>query len=84
MLSLLLRAFGRGGRTTSRHAARPPRRTVLRLEALEERAVPATFTVTRLADDVNAGSLRWAITQANADTGPDETIDFQAGLRACE
>ncbi|MEY3806187.1 MAG: hypothetical protein RIR69_999, partial [Actinomycetota bacterium] len=35
----------------------------------------ATFTVTSLADDVSSGTLRWAITQANASPGAD-TISF--------
>src|SRR5262245_33753759 len=45
------------------------------VELLEAREVPSTFTVTRLADDTLAGSLRWAITQANAEPG-DDTIAF--------
>ncbi len=38
-------------------------------------ALAATYTVTSLADDGSAGTLRWAITQANASAGAD-TIDF--------
>ncbi|MGL4460688.1 MAG: hypothetical protein ACRC1K_00925, partial [Planctomycetia bacterium] len=45
-----------------------------RLETLEGREVPATFTVTNLAAD-GAGSLPSAVTQANLSPGPD-TIDF--------
>src|SRR5258708_2951659 len=59
---------------------RPARRTSFlpRLEALEDRALPAVFTVTNLAD-AGAGSLRQAILDANAATG-DQTIRFTAGL----
>src|SRR5258708_29525646 len=45
-----------------------------RLESLETRLTPATFTVSSLADS-GAGSLRAAITSVNADTTADE-IDF--------
>ena len=54
-----------------RHAAVRP---ALRVEQLEDRVVPSTFTVTSLADS-GAGSLRAAITQADASTGPS-TINF--------
>jgi len=37
-----------------------------------------TYEVTRLTDDADPGSLRWAITQANGDAG--STITFAAGL----
>ncbi len=49
-------------------------RSALRMEMLEERAVPATFVVSTLADS-GAGSFRDAIDQANANLGPDR-IDF--------
>jgi hypothetical protein len=45
-----------------------------RLESLETRLTPTTYTVSSLADS-GAGSLRAAITSVNADTTPDE-IDF--------
>lgn len=54
------------------------RRAALRLETLECRQVPATFTVTTLAN-TGGGSLRDALTQANTATGAD-VIDFQPGL----
>jgi hypothetical protein len=47
------------------------------MERLEERVLLSTFTVTDTLDDGNAGSLRWAINQADADTGHGvDTIDF--------
>ena len=46
----------------------------LRVEALEDRTLPSTFTVTNLLD-TGADSLRAAITAANANPGAD-TIDF--------
>jgi autotransporter-associated beta strand protein len=42
-------------------------------------ASAATFTVNSTADGVGAGTLRWAINQANATAGAD-TIVFDAGL----
>jgi hypothetical protein len=57
------------------HRARPA------VQALEDRTVPSTFTVTNLLDDGSAGSLRWAVDQANA-TGGDQTIDFDATVFA--
>ncbi len=41
------------------------------LECLEERAVPAVFTVWHQADNLSTGSLRWAIGEANASPGAD-------------
>ena len=48
------------------------------LEALGERLVPATFTVTNL-DNAGTGSLRQAVLSANASAGAD-LITFQEGL----
>src|SRR6202521_4080735 len=45
-----------------------------RLESLETRLTPTTYTVSSLADS-GPGSLRAAITSVNADTTADE-IDF--------
>src|SRR5262249_15471279 len=51
-----------------------PGKVPLRLESLEDRAVPATFMVTNTAD-TGAGSLRQAIISANNSFGAD-TINF--------
>jgi len=62
----------------------PCRRTRPRLEMLEERCLLSTYTVTSLADDGSAGTLRYVIAEANtADTGTAATpdiINFQEGL----
>jgi trimeric autotransporter adhesin len=63
----------------SKKPARPRRRPSARprlrgVEVLEDRQLLATFTVTNLGN-AGAGSLRWAITAANAQPGADE-IDF--------
>jgi parallel beta-helix repeat protein len=50
-----------------------------RLESLEDRTVPSTFTVLNTADNGVAGSLRWAVGLANAHPGAD-TIDFHSGV----
>src|SRR5262245_53083579 len=50
------------------------RHSRLRVESLEDRSVPAVFTVTT-TDESGPGSLRQAITDANAATGAD-TITF--------
>src|SRR5262249_41503501 len=49
-------------RSFHRNQARP------RLELLEDRIAPATFTVSNTLDDGSTGSLRWAITQVNNDS----------------
>ncbi|HKB42609.1 MAG TPA: hypothetical protein VKD72_39640, partial [Gemmataceae bacterium] len=66
--------------------ARPPRtirkapaRFRPRVEGLEERVTPSMFTVTSLADDGSAGTLRQAINLANANPGSD-TINFASAL----
>jgi len=53
---------------SSRHLRR------LRVEHLEDRAIPATFTVTTTAAN-GAGSFAQAILDANTNTGPDR-IEF--------
>ena len=49
-----------------------------RLESLEDREVPATFTVLNLADN-GSDSLRTAVAAANANPGAD-MIEFADGL----
>ncbi|MEZ6136871.1 MAG: PKD domain-containing protein [Pirellulaceae bacterium] len=61
-----------------RATRRLPRASQVRVELLEERALLATFTVLNTLDGTGpapAGSLRWAIEQANATPGAD-TIEF--------
>ena len=52
--------FTRPAVRTVRRAARGFRPS---LEVLEDRVVPATFTVLNTLDDGSVGSLRWAVTQ---------------------
>src|SRR5262245_31524749 len=59
---------------TPRTIRKVPARFRPHIETLEDRVTPSTFNVTNSNDDLNPGSLRWAITQANANPGPD-TID---------
>jgi len=56
-----------------RHAIRP------HLEILEERFLLSTYTVNSTADDGSAGTLRYAITQANAPGSTITEIDFGIG-----
>ncbi|MGL5095926.1 MAG: hypothetical protein ACRDD1_10070, partial [Planctomycetia bacterium] len=65
-------------RFASAAAVRPARMksSAYRLETLEGREVPATFTVTNLSGDGTVpGSLPFAVIQANIAAGPD-VIDF--------
>jgi hypothetical protein len=65
-------------RPATRPIRKALRRTCLRLEALEDRAVPAVFTVLNGADG-GAGSLRDALTAAAGTPGPS-TISFDSGV----
>ncbi len=47
------------------------------VEALEDRRVLSTWLVTSNRDDGSAGTLRWAITQANG--GSNDTVAFHIG-----
>src|SRR5687768_4717120 len=49
---------------------RDRRRFLPRLEAMEDRSLPSTFTVLNLADS-GEGSLRQAVLDANAQSGAD-------------
>ncbi len=55
-----------------------------RLEALEDRFAPAQLTVTKSADPptLTIGTLRWAVSHANADAakGISDTITFSSAL----
>jgi hypothetical protein len=75
---------GRSGRdrgdaeTGRRHRARSSRvecRFRPDLLSLEDRWLPSTFTVTRVADDSSAGSLRWAVLGADS-AGGSNTVAF--------
>ena len=64
---------------SSRGSRRRSRRTRFPwgTEQLEERILLSTFTVVNTLDDGSTGSLRWAITQVNADKSKAvDTIDF--------
>src|SRR3954469_4272260 len=69
------------GRISARLAVRnrrPHRRLVPQLLALEDRTVPATFTVSTLAD-AGAGSLRDAVQKANL-TAAADVVRFAGNL----
>ncbi|QEH34974.1 putative outer membrane protein pmp20 precursor [Aquisphaera giovannonii] len=68
------------GRATVEARRRQRRRLRPSLLALEDRQLLSTFTVTSTLDDGSDGTLRWAIAQANS--GGDNTIDFDAGVFA--
>src|SRR6266542_4437929 len=70
------RARRHQGRRLERHQRS---HVVPRLEALECRTLPSTFTVLNL-DDSGAGSLRQAVLDANALPGADR-IAFAPGVR---
>src|SRR5262245_15211614 len=84
MSSLANRLFSRP-RFANAVPHRPAPRSRLRLQPLEDRLAPATFTVSNTSDGPVTmagqlpGSLRQAIFDANALAGAD-TIDFKAGL----
>src|SRR5262245_12673232 len=72
--SLIRSLKSRPSATTIRHSRRRQAASRLRVEALDDRCLPSTFTVTNLLDS-GAGSLRAAVAAANASPGPD-AIDF--------
>src|SRR5262245_33853052 len=68
------------GRAADRRARGRPPRATLAVQALEDRAVPSTFTVLNLADG-GEGSLRQAILDANSPAYPGaDVIRFGNGL----
>ncbi|HEV3257264.1 MAG TPA: hypothetical protein VG013_10320, partial [Gemmataceae bacterium] len=79
-----LNGKSRGSRLQSRgarhgcHSGAGKARFVPRLEPLEDRSLPNTFTVTNLNDN-GPGSLRSAVLAANAHPGPD-VIQFAPRL----
>ena len=62
---------------TPRTIRKAPARFRPHIETLEDRVTPSTYNITNLNDDLNPGSLRWAITQANANPGPDTIDSFE-------
>jgi len=82
MSRLIRRMFDRATQKTPKRG-RPARlvrtvadlKTRLLCQPLEERLVPNTYTVTNLADNATTvGSLRWAVTQANAVNDSDDIV----------
>jgi hypothetical protein len=70
---------GTGNSPSSTRVRKRPAAARLGVEPLEDRTVPATFTVWNLAD-AGAASLRAAVTAANTNPGAD-VIDFARGLQ---
>ena len=73
----------RAGSNSTVGATKNRRRVVPAILALEDRRLLATFTVTSTADTAPAsnpaaGTLRWAVEQANLATSPS-TINFNLG-----
>ncbi len=69
-----MRRFGTGSASPGRASRAKSQPFQPRVERLEDRTVPSTFTVSTLADS-GPGSLRQAILDANANPGAD-LIDF--------
>src|SRR5688572_21969315 len=72
--SLLKSLKSRPSVVTFRRSPHHPRTPRLAVEALDDRCLPSTFTVTNLLDS-GTGSLREAVVAANANPGAD-AIDF--------
>jgi predicted outer membrane repeat protein len=56
--------------------SRRSRTSRLSLEILEDRLVPSTFLVTNASDNLQPGSLRYAVAQANLPGNNNSTIEF--------
>lgn len=54
----------------------------LYLELLEDRSLLHGFTVTNVSDNLDPGSLRWAINSSNNDSDPSSTIGFDLPTNA--
>jgi len=64
-----------------RHKPWSPPRARPRVEALEDRTVPASFTVTRgTGTAFDVGSLPWAVAQVNGQTDTSNSINFQPSV----
>src|SRR5262245_55608949 len=70
-------------RTANHPTRRPIGRTRIAVVPLEDRRVPATFTVLNTLDDGSTGSFRWAVGQANTTAGAD-SINFDSTAFAAE
>jgi hypothetical protein len=75
-LKAMKRTAALGARARPGAKRRRPHRVALRLEALEDRTVPSTLTVTSAADDGSAGTLRAEIAAAVS----GDTINFDPSL----
>lgn len=71
-----------GRRRNKRSHSTRPEAHRLRIEPLEDRRLLATYYVTHSNDDMSVGSLRWAITEANANPGADtiDTVERQGSI----
>src|SRR5580700_6030237 len=68
------RLFSRWFKKLSQPTSPIRRDSMLGMEVLESRDVPANFNVTSILDDGSVGTLRWAINQADADVTSPTTV----------
>ena len=76
---MLLRSLLNGRGSQRPRVSGKPVPSRLAIEALEDRSLPSTFTITNLTDH-GAGSLRDAVRAANASPGAD-AVRFAPSLR---